>query len=237
MPKQSPVILFDLDRTLIDSSKLKEGFQSHFGEIYAHLGFSEADFSKWTAEYTEIIGSKTNFDPETLTIFWHDRMLEALSEFPDQTIIPSAEKLAADFSHFIESSASNFLYQETIETLNELGRLGDTLCLFSQGVEEWQLLKLAHSKLADFFEKELQFVSSDKTSPDFLQIIRTTLAGRGLDRQPTWLVDDKLEMLTAAKTDWPELVTFWIERHAVDNQPAESHTRIDSLQKLVERLQ
>ena len=249
MPEQSPVILIDLDRTLIDSSRLKEGFQRYFGEIYAHLGFSEADFSKWTAEYTDKIGSKTNFDPETLTIFWHERMLEVSSRLPKPLTIPSAKTLATDFNDFIKSSASDFLYQETVKTLIQLQQLGATLCLFSQGVEVWQLLKLTHSKLAGFFEKELQFVSSDKTSPDFLQKIRDVLAGKGWEGRTTWLVDDKQEVLSRAQAIWPDLVTFWIERQSgktqmVENQPdagtdqpAASHTRIDSLQRLVEHLQ
>ncbi|MBP7876208.1 HAD family hydrolase, partial [Candidatus Woesebacteria bacterium] len=203
-----PVILFDLDRTMMNTSALTVAFKVHFDEQYAALGITTGRFDEWTRAYVLEIGSRTKFDPENLIHYWAEQLTAAVG----REKAPSHELLLERFVSFIQNNARLYLYKETLGVLGELRDLGCTLCLFTQGVETWQKLKFAHAALADYFDPDLQFVSEDKSSPAFLETIRAVLEGRGCGEQEVWAVDDTLMILKNAKSHWPELTTILVDR-------------------------
>ncbi len=207
-PEKSPVILFDLDRTMMDTSALTTAFKLFFDQQYVTLGVNGGSFDTWTKAYVLKIGSRTKFNPEDLIRFWSEQLITTVG----REKAPSRELLLQQFVSFIQDNALVYLYQETLATLAQLKDLGCTLCLFSQGVETWQKLKFAHATLADYFDPELQFVSEDKSSPAFLETIRMVLEGKGCGEQEVWAVDDTLKILKNAKSHWPELTTILVDR-------------------------
>ncbi len=207
-PEKSPVILFDLDRTMMNTSALTRAFKTYFNTRYASLGIDSGAFDMWTSEYVVSIGSRTRFESGGLIDFWHQRLCSLL----DADLVPEKQTLLVEFNEFIQRSAREHLYKETLVVLAKLRDLGCTLCLFSQGVETWQKLKFAHATLADYFDPELQFVSEDKSSPAFLETIRMVLEGKGCGEQEVWAVDDTLKILKNAKSHWPELTTILVDR-------------------------
>ncbi len=207
-PEKLPVILFDLDRTMMNTSALTLAFKTFFDQQYATLGATGGSFDTWTKAYVLKIGSRTKFDPEHLIHYWAEQLTAAVG----RERAPSHESLLERFVSFIQDNARVYLYQETLATLAQLRDLGCTLCLFSQGVETWQKLKFAHATLADYFAPDLQFVSEDKSSPAFLEMIRAVLEERGCGEHEFWVVDDTVKILKNAKNHWPELTTILVDR-------------------------
>lgn len=210
---EAPIILFDLDRTMMDTGRLSQAIKNHFDTVYAYLGVTNGSFERWTSEYVSRIGSRTLFDPSSLTEYWHTQLL-ALEQSKK---VPSSDELLDEFNRFIRDSVRDFLYTETIQSLQQLLEMGCILCLFTQGVETWQKLKFAHAQLTQYFDQDLQFVSDDKSDPEFLQQIMKRLAERGMEDRNVWLVDDSTHIINNALVELPELRAFLVNR---DRQPA-----------------
>ncbi len=211
MPKkEAPVILFDLDRTMLNTGALSEAILGYLFQEYGQFNITLEQVKGWSKSYvTEILGNqRTHYSPAGFMAYFHSR----LEKIPSQNSIPSAEQMTVDLSTFIQRSVAQFLYAETLEVLRQLSELGCVLCLYTQGVETWQKLKFIHAALAEFFETHFQFVSSDKAGLEHLQFIQSVLYAHGLENREVWLVDDSKEIISNAQSAWPGLGAFLVDR-------------------------
>lgn len=209
LPKTPVVVLFDLDRTMMKTGEFTDATMEHFDTLYAAPEkVVPGTFNAWTKQYIREVGGRTNYDPVTLTQFWYAQLTKL--ELGDTT---SPDQLHTEFKKFIELEAARFLYEDTLASIDEILALGAIPALFSQGVLAWQELKFAHAQLAArFANKELWFISPDKTSAEYIAHIRSVLAGAQLSGAKVLLVDDSPAILNALHAHWPEVELFLVTR-------------------------
>lgn len=202
LPGKAPVMLFDFDRTMLDTGALSAATKEYFDQKYAVWEVPPGSFGQWTKEYTNSIGDRTKFDPTELVEHWYQELLP----FTNGAASVSPASLLKEHTAFISDSVAQYLYPDTLETLQRLAQSGCILCLFSQGVETWQNFRLTHTGILQYFAPELQFVTPNKTDRVFLQHIQSVLKNMGVDDRPVWLVDDMPRVLRAVEAAWSETV-------------------------------
>lgn len=215
VPTKNPVVvLLDLDRTMMMTGEFTAATMEHFDTLYAAPEkVVPGTFHAWTKQYIREVGGRTNYDPVTLTQYWYAQ-LTAL-ELGDNT---SENKLHDEFNKFVELEASRFLYEDTLATIDAILALGAIPALFSQGVLAWQELKFAHAQLAvRFANKELWFISPNKTSKEHIQHIRAVFAGNQLSDATVLAVDDSPAILNTLHAHWPEVELFLITRNGQED--------------------
>lgn len=153
-PSSKPVILFDLDRTLIDTDKLSKLIN---GEIANFLSISTDKAKDLFQQYFQesYYDDSTDYDPWSWLSFLSGK-------FPDF----SKEELEAVFFNKAQFEASVFP-----EVFNVIGKIKKIyrVGIFSQGVIPWQEKKLELAGLAPLFEKELTFIFRRKVAPASLE--------------------------------------------------------------------
>ena len=212
MPVNMPVILFDLDRTLLDTQLMAQLLAGHVESRYAPLGVAHGEFAIWNEQYKTSISSSRNYELSTLAAFIVRKLDPPTSSNGLAISLPTQEEIESDLTTFIQSVVQLCVYPDVLSSVQSFQQQGCTACLFTQGVTTWQELKIAHTKLSTLIDPALQFVSQDKTSAEHLAAIDTVLEQNHWQNRPLWLVDDKLNILQAAKNHWPHLKTFQILR-------------------------
>jgi len=151
---EKPIILFDIDRTMIDTDKLS-GLLN--GAIAKFLGISAQESRELYKKFIQKItlDDSTDYDPWNWLNFLSDK-------FPKV----SKEELEAVFFNQANFEASVFPeVLSVIEEVKKIYRVG----IFSQGVIPWQEKKLELSGLTPLFEKELTFIFRRKVAPASLE--------------------------------------------------------------------
>lgn len=141
-----PLILFDIDQTLIDTEILRVSVR---GALGAAVGISADEMRVHINEYYATLQKTETLEPKKLLAFLSRRF---------QT---SSKKLADIF--FNPEWYQRALYPEAIEVLGQLRREGYTLGLYSQGHRDFQEHKLLANNLMDFFDPRYRFISLLKT--------------------------------------------------------------------------
>jgi phosphoglycolate phosphatase-like HAD superfamily hydrolase len=210
----APVILFDLDRTLLDVQRMGELIAHNFDDHYRDFGVTPGMFQQWADEYSAMIGSTSNYSLATLASYLHEQMAHLIPTESDEPrlVPPKPAEIEAQLTAFVQLMANDCLYDDVVETIRALKQMGCIVCLFSQGVITWQELKIAHTELSSLIDNDLQFVSTDKTSEAHLHEIQAILLKRGFQDRAVWLVDDKPSILQRAKNGWPEVQTILMIR-------------------------
>lgn len=232
----APVILFDLDRTLLDVQRMGELIAQHFDHCYSDFGVKPGTFQRWADAYSAIIGSTSNYSLATLATFLCERMAQLTSTESDEPrlVSPDPTEIEAQLTAFVQLTANDCLYDDVVETIRALKQRGCITCLFSQGVITWQKLKFAHTELTSLIDDDLQFVSTDKTSEANLHEIQAIFRERGFQDRDVWLVDDKPSILQRAKNHWPELRTIQMKRRT--QAAVGEATTLEPGQEVIEQL-
>lgn len=176
-------IYFDIDKTLIDSTKLL----SNCGAALEKAGVKRDIFTQIVDEYVGMLPSKTSFNPETL-----------LQKLSDATQIETATLQ----THFWQAEAfAAAVYYDVIPTLQQAAK-NHQLGTFSQGVLDWQQKKLQLSGLEKFFVKDLILIAPDKLADSV--VIRLA--------EKATVIDDKKDVVEHLRTKRSDLHVFRIVR-------------------------
>ena len=129
------ILLFDLDRTLINNEKLEKELCNIFGisakEYYSHV---DLFFKKKSVHYS----------PEA-----HIKLLRKIGHIKTK----SEEKEANDLYNKLLKKTNSYLFPEVKETLTILKKHGHRLILITLGTPSAQKKKVRNSGIKKYFEK------------------------------------------------------------------------------------
>lgn len=179
----SNLILFDIDKTLIDSHKLaNEMFKPALSQ---HLQLDHQEFLKTAQEYWDQLEVSTDFNPEEFILFL-------------------VERYGGDPQALLNVIFAPELYRQCVypDVMPVLNKLSTTyvLGIFSQGNEVYQQQKLELSGLKPYFKD------------DFIFILHRKLDAHTLEKLPeAVIVDDKPEVVQTL-SNFPQFLPIWINR-------------------------
>lgn len=147
------IILFDIDYTLINSQISKELRRERFSKL---LGISEEDFSLTEKEYVKKDTGFTDFDPNEYV------------DFITNKYSVSREDISKIF--FDDINFQRALYPDVIASLDKL-RNNYSLGIFSEGMEDFQMMKLHRSDILKYFDPKLVFIHRRKLTGEVLSLL------------------------------------------------------------------
>jgi phosphoglycolate phosphatase-like HAD superfamily hydrolase len=199
-----PVILFDIDRTLIDTDKFSQTYRKKFIKF---LGIPPKKLEKILAKYYSRISKHTDFVPEEF-------IKHLINSLHKNNVHKIYEKLHNLF--FESENFSKNLYPDTLPVLKDLKK-HYSLGIFSEGHPVYQKTKLVKSNLYDLFNPKYVYIFHRKTSPESLAQISPD----------TIIIDDDSSVISEIpKNFYP----VWLNRKNKDKLP---HTKtIHSLLEL-----
>lgn len=152
---KKPVILFDLDRTVFDTSKMSKTFDQLMLKILGNPEIEE--FKKVKSDYKATLKRDREFVPEDY--------VKALSEKFDP--LKYQELLDVIFSEKYVSIYKESVFPETIELFEKL-KDNHTLGLYSEGTLHFQIHKFESTGLGKYLDKNLIFIVEAKDEPDVI---------------------------------------------------------------------
>lgn len=147
MERPTPLILFDIDRTLINTDVMKSLICAG---LALELGISEEKaIESFKENYAEF--QKNNFSPEKFLQFFAREYQHSLEKLKDVLFDP----------HHFQAA----LYPEVISVLTTLRNQGYTLGLYSEGDPGFQEHKMLANNLMEFFDTKHHHISRNKKDP------------------------------------------------------------------------
>lgn len=194
-------ILFDIDRTIFSTSKFKENILKHFAQA---LNETEEKIAEAVKEYDATLPSRDHVHP-------NDMASHIAKKFGKN------EKELQDGFWKATHIFSNSMFDDTIHALEKLSKT-HRLGVFSQGIDDYQMAKLVSGNIHHFFDKNLIFISRNKTHPDVLSKIPSG----------SIVLDDKAEVLdNLLKMHRP----VWLNRLTEDKHPV--HPTVHNLHEFL----
>lgn len=144
-----PIILFDIDYTLINTSRLRELIETVNCSL---LRIDPNHYRELAGEYAAGLKSSIKFSPRNYLRFLDNKLKRPL---------PLTDLLANYFSSPILYRQA--LYLDTIAVLKQLSPKF-SLGIFSEGVKEFQIAKIDQSGIVQYLDPSLIFIYPDKTS-------------------------------------------------------------------------
>lgn len=161
------IILFDIDRTLINTDELSLRHKQELREV---LGISETEYNAARERYTKTLAHPHDFNPDDLLVSFSKLFNKDM-----KTLREAYEKPRI----YIDS-----LYKETTSALQELAE-NHRLGIFSEGISSGQKSKLKLSGILKFFDPELVFIFRRKLNPISLNEVPVG----------AFIIDDKIEVV------------------------------------------
>lgn len=181
------VILFDVDRTLIDTTKFKEKIKLKISQL---VNISLEDFLKIEQGYVKKGEGFTDFIPQEYIKFLSNKF-----GF-DESKISNA--------FFDENNFKDILYDDVLDCLKSLSE-HYTLGIFSESFKDFQMLKLHKTGLLPYFNQDLVFIFKRKLTDDSLKILP----------ENCFIVDDNLPVINALK-QVGKYKPIWVDRKGSD---------------------
>lgn len=189
MPAVKPLILFDIDRTLIDTNQLRILQRKTLAKA---LEISEDEIADAYLEYYGTMEETYGFRPR-----------DFLGLLTRRCHLP-IEKLNDIFFH--PKNFQQVLYPEVLAVLTKLRQQNYTLGLYSMGETEFQEHKIIVNNLINFFDSKHRYISEDKTDKKMRKIIESL-------PENTIIIDDKPEIM-AFLEHFPNIIPLHIVRNA-----------------------
>jgi FMN phosphatase YigB (HAD superfamily) len=183
----SKVVLFDIDGTLWNPRKRELLFRA---ELELRWGIAQKTYQLWLDEYLGGLPDSSRFHPGGWLGILHGKIYHSGHPAEEKEL----EDLFYDRSQFLAA-----LYPEVLAVLESL-REKYTLGCFSQGVAEFQFLKLQLSEVYPLFASEKIYISENKSAPEYLSSLPEAVI---VEDRP-----DVLERLSKA----PHLRPIWLKR-------------------------
>lgn len=178
-----PIILFDVDKTLIDTSKLFRHLI--LTELAAKTGLSADELNTKENEYIGSLPKYTDFDPINFLRFVTGE--QDIDDLASKTVF---NPLFHQQSVFADA-------KPLLSSLQTRYRLG----IFSEAVQYWQERKLALAGLTPFFEPDITFIWRRKTDPAQLALLPT----------PVVIIDDNPDVIVELE-NVNGVTPIWINR-------------------------
>ena len=147
------VILFDIDYTLINSQVSKELRRKKYADF---LDITEEDVLLTEIEYVKKDSGFTDFDPNEYI------------DFIAKNYSVGRDRISEIF--FQDDNFISAVYSDVVNTL-EVEKKDFSLGIFSEGLEDFQMLKLHKSNLLKYFDPNLTFVFKRKLTEDSLKLL------------------------------------------------------------------
>lgn len=177
------VIYFDIDRTLVDSMKIRELTR---GGMCRELNLNRDQVNTIIHEYTGSLKHKNNFCRED--------MLELISQRTG--IKYDLIKNAHDRAEYYEKS----LFDDVIISLEKLKNKGYSLGIYSEGFIDYQMDKLKLSGIYNYFDSDKIIISRKKLTPENVDRLGESI-----------VVDDWVEVIDYL-SNYPQLSPIWLNR-------------------------
>jgi FMN phosphatase YigB (HAD superfamily) len=174
------VIYFDIDRTLIDSVKIRENTRNN---IVIKCGISREKVEEYINEYVVTLAHKNGYS--------YVAMLRHLSQ--KSGIDFDLLKQAHDRPENFEKS----LYDDVVTTLTKL-KENNILGIYSEGWDDYQLNKLKLSGIYKFFDRDKIIISRKKLSSELVDKMGNAI-----------VVDDWIEVIDYLK-NFPTITPIWL---------------------------
>lgn len=163
------LILFDIDRTLLNTQKFKTLYQQ---SILESIRVKKKDFLVTQSKYLSSLESSTDFDHKSYINFLGKNL---------KVSVKVIKRAFLKRNLFVRS-----LFPECVSVLAKLHKR-HKLGVFSEGVRDYQILKIKMSGIYNFFD------------PKQIFIFRRKLETKNLQKLPkeVFIVDDKEEVIKA----------------------------------------
>ena len=182
------VILFDVDRTLIDTTKFKEKIKLKISQL---VNISLEDFLKIEQGYVKKGEGFTDFIPQEYIKFLSNKF-----GF-DESKISNA--------FFDENNFKDILYDDVLDCLKSLSE-HYTLGIFSESFKDFQMLKLHKTGLLPYFNQDLVFIFKRKLTEEAFSFLP----------EGCFIVDDNLPVIRALE-ETRRFKPVWLNRKHVEN--------------------
>ena len=182
------VILFDVDRTLIDTTKFKQKIKLKISQL---LNISLEDFLKIEQGYVKKGEGFTDFIPQEYIKFLSNKF-----GFDES-------KISKAF--FDDDNFKDILYEDVLDCLKSLSK-DYILGIFSESFKDFQMLKLHKTGLLPYFNQDLVFIFKRKLTDDSLKILP----------ENCFIVDDNLPVICALE-ETKRFKPVWLNRKHVEN--------------------
>lgn len=181
--KKNKIHLFDIDKTLFDTSRFKNKFNNICTNEF-HIGKETLD--NYHNQYIRTLESTTDFD-----FFNYISRLQVNFKI-DQNLVN--ECLKNNKLIFSDS-----MFEDVLPALRTLSGTGIALGIFSEGYRDFQLQKLIYADILHLFDKDLIFISRRKMNNESISQIPTN----------SLIVDDKLEVIQGLEN---KIHGIWLNR-------------------------
>ncbi len=200
-----PVILFDVDHTLFDTTTW---FQEFLKPVLAEaLNTETENIARVADEYVASLEKSTDFNATDFRQ-WLGEEFEVEAD--------SIRKLFFTPQYFERS-----LYRDVKPCLHSL-ETDYTLGIFSEGVADWQRPKIELSGLQPFLDSQHVYIYRRKLLPEVLAALPACT-----------IVDDRQDVVIAI-SDYEQLQPIWLNRHnqATDDVIPTIHSLTDLIAQL-----
>jgi len=183
-------VLFDIDKTLFNSSVLMEGFNNR---LSIETGVEVSTLINIYSDYISGLESRTDFEPSGF-----------IKKLANETRIET--KILNDI-FFDKRIYKKALYPEVIDVLKELKQSGISMGTFSEGRVNFQMEKLEMAGINHFFE-----------GPMIIE--RRKLSDESINRIPegSIIIDDKRDVVEKLHL-FKKFKLFWINRNDNEKIP------------------
>lgn len=186
-----PLLLFDIDSTLLNTNQLREFFDKSFADSLT-VELSRVTTAK--DSYLAALEKSTDFNPD-------DYIRSFCKDF-------KVDKKALTRIYFeVLDLYRQSLYPETMTTLRKLQtvyRLG----IFTEGFRKFQLTKLKNSGIFDLFDRKLIFIHRRKLTANIINYLPYR----------AFIVDDNPEVIEVLKK-YPHVTPVWLNRKDQSKDP------------------
>lgn len=177
-----PVILFDIDNTLLDTKAFS---QEAFEKVRLFFNISYEDHIMCKDAYYATLLESTDFRPEEYITFVAARILENFNDFERNGL---QDVLAKSF--YNSDLIRSHMYEDVTRNMRRL-KSGFTLGIYSEGSLMYQRIKVESMGLNSFLEDIFCFIFNRKSAPENIERIVGSIDAK------TIVVDDKQKYLNA----------------------------------------
>lgn len=178
-----PILLLDIDQTLINTEKFKFDTSTSLSE---YLNTSTEQFNEVSQRYISSLKYSSDFNYQTY--------LRTIADSYDRGF-PRLEKIFLS-----KTILSHCLFPETKRVLRKLSKKY-TLGIYSEGFLDFQTKKLIYSGIAKYFSRKYIFIFRRKTSLENI---------RKLPKKST-VIDNELSVLKRLSKH-KNIKTYWLNR-------------------------
>ncbi|MFH2118112.1 MAG: HAD hydrolase-like protein [Candidatus Paceibacterota bacterium] len=194
MSVKKPLILFDIDGTLIDTLKVVKNHFLNFAKVFKVTPDKVEQVFK---SYLSSLDNSTDFSPAGCIAY--------LAEYHQA----DANQVESIFYH--SDNFGSVLFPESRKVLQKLQAEQYTLGIFSEGFADFQERKLTENNILDFFYPEYRYILRRKMDTKLIESLP----------ENTIIIDDKTTVITFLEK-FPNIIPLHIVREV--NSPTGEYT-------------